>query len=56
MISRAGGDRLQASDDGRRWRTLRQVDSAGAGLDTLFLPESQARWLQAEHDAAGAHA
>ena len=37
---------LQASDDGRRWRTLRTVDSAGRGLDALFLPESQARWLR----------
>jgi hypothetical protein len=38
---------VQASDDGRRWRTLRRrVDSAGNGLDAIFLPESQARWLR----------
>ena len=48
----AGGTPLsytvQASDDGRRWRTLRRVDSAGRGLDAIFLPESQSRWLRVE--------
>jgi len=35
-----------ASDDGRQWRTLRQVRGSDGGLDTLFLPESEARHLR----------
>jgi hypothetical protein len=37
---------LWASDDGRRWRRLRTVRASDGGLDALFLPESEARWLQ----------
>lgn len=37
---------LQASDDGRAWRTLRRVRGSDGGLDALFLPESEARFLR----------
>ncbi len=37
---------LQASDDGRAWRTLRRVRGSDGGLDALFLPESEARHLR----------
>ena len=37
---------LQASDNGRQWRTLRQVQGSDGGLDALFLPESEARHLR----------
>ncbi len=35
-----------ASDDGRQWRVLRTVRGSDGGLDALFLPESEARWLR----------
>jgi hypothetical protein len=39
---------LRLSDDARQWRTVRRVRSRGpaSGLDTLFLPESQARHVE----------
>ncbi len=37
---------LQASDDARRWRTLRRVRASDGGLDALHLPESEARHLR----------
>ncbi|MFH7043183.1 hypothetical protein ABT392_12820 [Paucibacter sp. JuS9] len=37
---------LLASDDGRQWRNLRAVRGSDGGLDTVFLPESEARWLR----------
>ena len=37
---------VQASDDDRAWRTLRQVRGSDGGLDALFLPESEARHLR----------
>ncbi len=37
---------LQASDDGRTWRTLRQVRGSDGGLDALLLPESEARHVR----------
>lgn len=37
---------VAASDDGRRWRTLRRVRGSDGGLDALFLPESEARFLR----------
>jgi len=37
---------LQASDDGRAWRTLRRVRGSDGGLDALFLPESETRHLR----------
>ena len=37
---------LLASEDARRWRTLRRVRGSDGGLDALFLPESEARHLR----------
>lgn len=37
---------LLASDDGRRWRLLRKVQGSRGVLDTLFLPEQEARHLR----------
>ena len=37
---------LLASDDARRWRTLRRVRGSDGGLDALYLPESEARHLR----------
>ncbi|HJV61464.1 MAG TPA: discoidin domain-containing protein, partial [Albitalea sp.] len=37
---------LLASDDERHWRTLRRVRGSDGGLDTLFLPDSEARHLR----------
>ena len=37
---------LQASDDGRNWRTMRSVRGSDGGLDALFLPDSEARLLR----------
>lgn len=37
---------LQASADGHRWRTLRQVRGSDGGFDALFLPESETRHLR----------
>jgi F5/8 type C domain len=39
---------LQASDDGRRWRHLRNVAGSDGGLDALWLPESEARHLRVQ--------
>ncbi|HEY0857155.1 MAG TPA: hypothetical protein VGE16_08865 [Albitalea sp.] len=43
-----------ASDDARRWRLLRSVRGSDGGLDTLFLPESEARHLRIRRVRAGA--
>ena len=45
---------LQASDDGRAWRTLRRVRGSDGGLDALFLPESEARHLRVALRRGGA--
>lgn len=42
---------LLASDDGRRWRLLRQVRGSDGGLDALFLPEQEARYLAVRRQA-----
>jgi F5/8 type C domain len=39
---------LQASNDGRRWRSLRSVAGSDGGLDALWLPESEARHLRVQ--------
>jgi hypothetical protein len=39
---------LQASDDGRRWRRLRNVAGSDGGLDVIWLPESEARHLRVQ--------
>lgn len=43
-----GDYQVRASDDGRRWNLLRQVRGSDGGLDTLWLPEHEARWLRLE--------
>lgn len=37
---------VQASTDGKRWTSLRQVHGGNGGNDSLALPESEARWLR----------
>jgi hypothetical protein len=37
---------LQASDDGRTWRTLRRVLGSDGALDAIYLPESETRHLR----------
>ncbi len=44
---------LLASDDGRRWRTLRRVQGSDGGLDALLLPDTEARWLRVQRRRAG---
>ena len=44
--TRPGDYEVQASDDGRQWRSLRRVRSSDGGLDALFLPDSEARYLR----------
>ena len=50
LLWRAGGSStsydVQVSDDGRRWRTVRQVRGGNGGRDDLFLPDSDTRWLR----------
>ena len=38
-----------AGDDARRWRMLRRVRGSDGGLDALFLPESEARYLRVRY-------
>ena len=49
---------LEASSDGARWQQVRSVRGATGDLDTLFLPESEARYLRLTIPAGdtGAHA
>ncbi|MEF7614115.1 discoidin domain-containing protein [Aquincola sp. MAHUQ-54] len=43
----APGDyRVEASADGLRWQTLRELKGSGTGLHTLWLPESETRHLR----------
>lgn len=37
---------VSASDDGLHWRLLRSVRASDGGLDALWLPEQEARWLR----------
>ncbi len=37
---------VELSDDGRSWMTARQVRDANGGLDRLYLPESEARYVR----------
>ena len=49
---------LESSNDGARWQAMRHVRGATGELDTLFLPESEARYLRLAIPAGdtGAHA
>ncbi len=38
--------RLDLSDDGKRWRTVRDIEGADGGRDYIALPESEARFLR----------
>ncbi|MGC1470107.1 MAG: discoidin domain-containing protein, partial [Sphingorhabdus sp.] len=42
-----------ASDDGRNWRTLREVSGIDGGRDWIALPESEARFLAIEIGDSG---
>jgi hypothetical protein len=39
---------VSASDDGARWRLVRRVRGSDGGLDALWLPEHEARWLRVQ--------
>lgn len=45
---------VQASINGRTWRALRRVQGSRGGVDALFLPESEARWLRVVRSRGGA--
>ena len=42
----AAAYRVEASDDGREWRLLRQVDGGDGGRDLLPVPETETAWLR----------
>lgn len=44
---------LLASDDGRRWRSLRRVSGSDGGLDVLYLPDEAASHLRVRTGAGG---
>jgi hypothetical protein len=37
---------IDLSDDGREWRTLREIRGSNGGEDPIALPEQEARWLR----------
>jgi len=37
---------VELSDDGHRWRSVRSVRDGNGGIDPLYLPESEARYLR----------
>jgi len=37
---------VELSDDGRRWRVVRDVTRGGGGADPMWLPDSQARYIR----------
>jgi len=37
---------IQLSDDGKSWRRVRTVQGSTGGIDPLYLPESEARYIQ----------
>lgn len=37
---------IELSDDGRSWRTLREVHGSNGGEDPIAMPEEEARWLR----------
>ena len=37
---------IALSDDGKRWRTVREVAGGNGGMDPLMLPESEARFVR----------
>ncbi|HXF77654.1 MAG TPA: discoidin domain-containing protein [Usitatibacter sp.] len=37
---------VELSDDGRQWRAVREVRHGGGGLDPMWLPDSQARYIR----------
>ncbi|MEP7043059.1 MAG: discoidin domain-containing protein [Dokdonella sp.] len=42
---------IELSDDGTRWRKVRRVDAGNGGVDPLYLPESDARYVRLDlHD------
>jgi hypothetical protein len=44
----ASSYRVLASDDGRDWRVMREVEAANGGRDWVALPESESRYLALE--------
>ncbi|WP_425476932.1 discoidin domain-containing protein [Thermomonas aquatica] len=37
---------IELSDDGRSWRTLREVRGSNGGEDMIAMPDAEARWLR----------
>ena len=45
---------VEISDDGKAWKTLRQVEGGNGGRDYLYLPETESRYLRLRFlDGAG---
>ncbi|MCX7041250.1 MAG: DUF3999 family protein [Gammaproteobacteria bacterium] len=44
--------RISASDDGKRWREVRRMQSGNGGMDLIALPEAEARYLRLSLDKA----
>ncbi|MEO8349703.1 MAG: discoidin domain-containing protein [Acidobacteriota bacterium] len=49
----ARGYRVEASDDGREWTTVRAVAHGNGGRDDLYLPESESRFVRLRMDGDG---
>ena len=45
--------RVEASDDGREWSTVKSVARSNGGRDSLYLPESESRFLRLRMDGGG---
>jgi hypothetical protein len=45
--------RVEASDDGRDWTTVKTVARSNGGRDFLYLPESESRFLRLRMDGGG---
>jgi hypothetical protein len=52
----ASGYDVALSDDRRRWRTVRTVSDGNGGIDWLYLPESEARYVRLTLRDGPAHA
>lgn len=48
--------RIEASDDGRRWTSLRRVTDSDGGSDPIALPGTEARWLRVMAERGGRRA
>lgn len=49
----ASGYRVETSDDGRDWTTVKTVARGNGGRDYLYLPESESRFVRLRMDVSG---